>query len=78
MRRILGSMEQNGAQRIERLQPQLQWIASPWNPGGVMPISGVDTLRGLPLPFGNRARLVQLDRMSAYGADGRRFESCTG
>jgi hypothetical protein len=24
------------------------------------------------------APLVQLDRMSAYGADGRRFESCTG
>ena len=24
------------------------------------------------------ARLVQLDRMSAYGADGRRFESCMG
>ena len=23
-----------------------------------------------------RAPLVQLDRMSAYGADGRRFESC--
>ena len=26
----------------------------------------------------SRAPLVQLDRMSAYGADGRRFESCTG
>ena len=26
----------------------------------------------------DRAPLVQLDRMSAYGADGRRFESCTG
>ena len=26
----------------------------------------------------SEARLVQLDRMSAYGADGRRFESCTG
>ena len=25
-----------------------------------------------------QARLVQLDRMSAYGADGRRFESCSG
>ena len=25
-----------------------------------------------------QAPLVQLDRMSAYGADGRRFESCTG
>ena len=25
-----------------------------------------------------RAPLVQLDRMSAYGADGRRFESCMG
>ena len=24
------------------------------------------------------APLVQLDRMSAYGTDGRRFESCTG
>ena len=26
----------------------------------------------------SRAPLVQLDRMSAYGADGRRFESCMG
>ena len=25
-----------------------------------------------------KAPLVQLDRMSAYGADGRRFESCRG
>ena len=25
-----------------------------------------------------QAPLVQLDRMSAYGADGRRFESCMG
>ena len=26
----------------------------------------------------SQAPLVQLDRMSAYGADGRRFESCRG
>ena len=41
----------------------------------------------LAMPTGTRmiqarralqAPLVQLDRMSAYGADGRRFESCTG
>ena len=27
---------------------------------------------------GFQAPIVQLDRMSAYGADGRRFESCWG
>ena len=27
---------------------------------------------------GFQAPIVQLDRMSAYGADGRRFESCMG